>query len=84
MGSSGSKTEEINDIKAVQEMETEMSSKDKMFKKAIVEIYEELKKVKDQKKDKFIYTVPKVDLCNWSLFCLNNIIKNNIIKSHRL
>ena len=69
MGSSGSKTEEINDIKAVQEMdEEELSSKDKLFKKAIVEIYGELKKVKDQKKDKFIYTVPKVDLCNWSLF----------------
>ena len=69
MGSSASKSEEINDVKAVQEMdEEELSSKDKLFKKAIVEIYEELKKVKDQKKDKFIYTVPKVDLCNWSLF----------------
>ena len=76
MGNSGSKNEEINDVKAVQEMdEEELSSKDKLFKKAIVEIYEELKKVKDQKKDKFIYTVPKVDLCNWSLFWLNNIIK---------
>ena len=69
MGSSASKNEETNEIKAVQEMdEEELSSKDKLFKKAIVEIYEELKKVKDQKKDKFIYTVPKVDLCNWSLF----------------
>ena len=69
MGSRASKDEETNEIKAVQEMdENELSSKDKLFKKAIVEIYEELKKVKDQKKDKFIYTVPKVDLCNWSLF----------------
>ena len=71
MGNSGSKNEETNEIKAVQEMdEEELSSKDKIFKKAIVEIYEELKKVKDQKKDKFkfIYTVPKVDLCIWSLF----------------
>ena len=69
MGSSASKDEETNEIKAVQEMdENELSSKDKLFKKAIVEIYEELRKVKDQKKDKFIYTVPKVDLCNWSLF----------------
>ena len=69
MGSSASKDEETNEIKAVQEMdENELSSKDKLLKKAIVEIYEELKKVKDQKKDKFIYTVPKVDLCNWSLF----------------
>ena len=69
MGSSGSKVKEVCEIKAVEEMdETEMSSKDKLFKKAIVEIYEELKTVKNQKKDKFIYTVPKVDLCNWSLF----------------
>ena len=69
MGSSASKDEETNEIKAVQEMdEEELSSKDKLFKKAIVDIYDELKKVKDQKKDKFIYTVPKVDLCNMSLF----------------
>ena len=69
MGNSSSKNEEINTIKEVEEMdENEMSSKDKLFKKAIIELYEELKKVKNQKKDKFIYTVPKVDLCNWSLF----------------
>ena len=70
MGSGSSKcNEETNDVKAVEEMnEDEMSSKDKMFKKAIVEIYEELRAVKNQKKDKLIYTIPKVDLCNWSLF----------------
>ena len=69
MGASSSKSKETNDVKAVQEMdEEEMSSKDKMFRKAIVEIYEELKEVKNQKKDKFIYTIPKVDLCNMSLF----------------
>ena len=68
MGSSGLKDEETNEIKAVQEMdEEELSSKDKLFKKAIVEIYEELKKVKDQKKDKFIYRLP-VQICNYSLF----------------
>ena len=88
MGSSKSKCEEINDVKAVQEMdEQELSSKDKLFKKAIVEIYEEIKKVKDQKKDKFIYTVPKVDLCNWSLFWLNNILRiilSNLIVYYNL
>ena len=68
MGSSGSKTEEINDIKAVQEMdEEELSSKDKLFKKAIVEIYEEIKKVKVSKSDKIMYRLP-VQLCNWSIF----------------
>ena len=68
MGNSASKTEETNEIKAVQEMdETEMSSKDKMFKKAIVEIYEEIKKVKASKSDKIMYRLP-VQLCNWSIF----------------
>jgi len=51
MGSNGSKDVETNNIKEVEEMnEDEMSSKDKLFKKAIVEIYEEIKKVKNQKK----------------------------------
>ena len=69
MGASSSKSKETNDVKAVQEMdEEELSSKDKMFRKAIVEIYEELKEVKTQKKDKFIYTIPKIDMCNYSLF----------------
>ena len=76
MGSSGSKVKEVCEIKAVEEMnEDELSQKDKMFRSAILEIANELKEVKNQKKDKFIYTVPKVDLCNWSLFWLNNIIK---------
>ena len=69
MGSSGSKVKEVCEIKAVEQMdEQELSQKDKMFRNAILEIANELKEVKDQKKDKFIYTVPKVDLCNWSLF----------------
>ena len=51
MGASGSKSkQEVDDIKAVEEMnEDELSSKDKMFKKAILEIYEELKEVKKPK-----------------------------------
>ena len=51
MGSGSSKNnKEVDDIKAVEEMnEDEMSSKDKMFKKAIVEIYEEIKEVKKPK-----------------------------------
>ena len=70
MGSGSSKcNEEINDVKAVQEMdEDEMSSKDKMFKKAIVEIYEEIKEVKASKSDKIFYKLPAVNLCSYSLF----------------
>ena len=70
MGSSGSKnSKEVDDIKAVQEMnEDELSSKDKMFKKAILEIYEELEAVKNQKKDKIFYKLPAITLCQQSLF----------------
>ena len=68
MGASSSKNEETNEIKAVEEMdEDELSSKDKLFKKAIVEIYEEIKEVKVSKSDKIMYRLP-VQLCNWSIF----------------
>ena len=69
MGSSGSKVKEVCEIKAVEEMnEDELSQKDKMFRSAILEIAKEIKEVKNQKKDKLIYTIPKVDMCNYSLF----------------
>ena len=69
MGSSGSKDEETNEIKAVQEMdENELSSKDKLFKKAIVEIYNEIKDIKDKKSDRIFYRLPAVNLCSYSLF----------------
>ena len=69
MGSSGSKVKEVDEIKAVEEMnEDELSQKDKLFRSAIIEIANEIKDVKNQKKDKFIYTIPKVDMCNYSLF----------------
>ena len=69
MGASSSKNDETNEIKAVEGMdEEELSQKDKMFRKAILEIAKEIKEVKNQKKDKLIYTIPKVDMCNYSLF----------------
>ena len=46
--------------------EGEMSSKDEMFGSAVLDLYQEIKQ--NQKKDKSIYTVPKVDLCNWVYF----------------
>ena len=68
MGSSASKSEETNEIKAVQEMdEQELSQKDKMFRKAILNLYEEIKEVKVSKSDKIMYRLP-VQLCNWSIF----------------
>ena len=68
MGSSSSKNEETNEIKAVEGMdEEELSQKDKMFRKAILEIAEEIEKVKVCKSDKIMYRLP-VQLCNWSIF----------------
>ena len=68
MGNSSSKNEETNEIKAVEGMdEEELSQKDKMFRKAILEIAEEIKKVKVCKSDKIMYRLP-VQLCNWSIF----------------
>ena len=71
MSSGSSKNEETHEIKAVEDMdEGEMSSKDKMFRSAALDLYQEIKAVKNQKRDKSIYTVPKVDLCNWVYFRL--------------
>ena len=47
--------------------EEELSQKDKLFRKAILEIAEEIKKVKVCKSDKIMYRLP-VQLCNWSIF----------------
>ena len=69
MGASSSKVKEVDEIKAVEQMdEQELSQKDKMFRNAIMEIASEIKEVKNQKKDKLIYTIPKIDMCNYSLF----------------
>ena len=68
MGNGSSKNDETNEVKAVEGMdEDELSQKDKMFRKAILEIAEELKKVKVCKSDMIMYRLP-VQLCNWSIF----------------
>ena len=80
MGSNTSKVKEVDEIKAVEQMnEDELSQKDKMFRSAILEIANEIKEVKASKSDKIMYRLP-VQLCNWSIFKINNIMsKDNII-----
>ena len=69
MGNGSSKNDETNEIKAVEGMdEDELSQKDKMFRKAILEIAEEIKKVKVCKSDKIMYKLPAITLCQQSLF----------------
>ena len=53
MGSKTSKVKEVDEIKAVEDMnEDELSQKDKMFRSAILEIANEIKEVKVSKSDK--------------------------------
>ena len=69
MGNGSSKNDETNEVKAVEGMdEDELSQKDKMFRKAILEIAEEIKEVKDRKSDRIFYKLPAVNLCSYSLF----------------
>ena len=68
MGSKTSKVKEVDEIKAVEDMnEDELSQKDRMFRSAILEIANEIKEVKVSKSDKIMYRLP-VQLCNWSIF----------------
>ena len=69
MGSSGSKTEEINNtIEELEEFDdNELSKKDKAFKNSILQIYNEIKEIKDKKSDRIFYRLP-IQLCNYSVF----------------
>ena len=70
MGGSVSKTEVKNNI--IEELEefddNELSKKDKAFKNSILEIYNEIKDIKDKKSDRIFYRLPAVNLCSYSLF----------------
>ena len=45
----------------------ELSKKDKAFKTCILELYEEIRKVKESKPDKILYKLPAINLCSCSL-----------------
>ena len=57
--------EEINNIN---EDELDISKIDKLQIKAIKEMAERLGKLEKEKQTKLFYAVPKIDLCNYSLF----------------
>ena len=69
MGSSGSKSEDKSNI--IEELEefddNELSKKDKAFKNSILQIYNEIKEIKDKKSDRIFYRLP-IQLCNYSVF----------------
>ena len=45
----------------------DLDKRQKKFKQAILELYNEIKEVKDRKSDRIMYRLP-VQLCNWSIF----------------
>ena len=71
MGSSQSKKNEnnvIEKIKEIDENELDMSKIDKLQLQAIKEAICRIEKLEKEKQTKMIYAMPKVDLCNMSLF----------------
>ena len=57
--------EELNNIN---ENDLDISDVDKLQIKALKEMRERILKLEKEKQTKMIYAMPKVDLCNWSLF----------------
>ena len=71
MGSSSSKpseTDYIEQIEKINSDDLDMSRIEKLQLEAIKELSNRMKKLEREKQTQMIYTIPKVDLCNWSLF----------------
>ena len=58
----------IEELNNINENELDISNVDKLQIKAIKEINNKIDKLQKEKQTKMIYAIPKVDLCNWSLF----------------
>ena len=68
MGNRNSIQESETHIEEMKETEDgELSKKDKAFKTCILELYEEIRKVKEKKSDKILYKLPAINLCSYSL-----------------
>lgn len=70
MGSSQSKSDETNyieQIKALDENELDLNKVDTLQMKAMKEMIEKIQKLEDKKSDKFIYKLPPIQICSYSL-----------------
>ena len=70
MGSSQSKSDETNyieQIKALDENELDLNKVDTLQMKALKEMIEKIQKLEDKKSDKFIYKLPPIQICSYSL-----------------
>ena len=70
MGSSASKQDEENDILiSLKNFKPEDEvNKTELIIKNLQNLNERMNKLKKEKNNKLIYTVPKIDMCNYSLF----------------
>ena len=70
MGNKNSTVENtcIDELTNINENDLDISNIDKLQIKAIKEIRERILKIEKEKQTKMIYAMPKVDLCNYSLF----------------
>ena len=68
MGNSSSNTV-VNHYEEIENIDDhDLDKRQKKFKQAILEIYKELKEVKDKKSDRIFYKLPAITLCQQSLF----------------
>ena len=68
MGNRNSVQESVSHIDEMKDFDDEeLSKKDKAFKSCILELYEEMRKVKESKSDKIPYKLPAINLCSYSL-----------------
>ena len=58
----------IEELNNINENDLDISNIDKFQIKAIKEMRNKIKELEKEKQTKMIYAIPKVDLCNWSLF----------------
>ena len=58
----------IQELSKINEGELDISRIDKLQIKALKEINNKIKELEKEKQTKMIYAIPKVDLCNMSLF----------------
>ena len=58
----------IEELTNINEEDLDISKIDKLQMKAIKEMSERLGKLEKEKQTKLFYAVPKIDLCNYSLF----------------
>ena len=67
MGNSSSNTV-VNHYEEIENIDDDdLDKRQKKFKQAILELYNQIKEVKDRKKDRIFYKLP-VQICNYSLF----------------